>query len=99
METRMNSARGVFGGVVAVSLAGAALTVGIGLQALKAQDPWWFLVGLAMAVVSCLVVAYMAYRKLAHGADVTGGTLNMISRILALGAVIACVLFVLRSRT
>lgn len=95
----MNSARGVYIGVIAVSLVGAALAFGIGLQALKAQDPWWFQVGLATVVANCLIIAYMAYQKLAHGVDLMGGTLNVISRVLTFGAVIACILLVLRART
>lgn len=95
----MNSARGSNVGLIAISLLAAALTLGIGIQALKAQDPWWFLAGLLMFIVSCLIVAYVSYQKFAHGVDLSGGTLSMISRVLTLGAVIAYVLFVLRART
>jgi hypothetical protein len=62
------------------------------------RSPWWFVLGMALAVLNGLLVAYMTYQQWARGVE-TSGTPELISRWLSWGTLVTCAAMILGART
>jgi uncharacterized protein YybS (DUF2232 family) len=94
----MNSQRGIFLGAIAACIAASAVAFYMTLRPAGVRGPWWFIVGMVLAALNGLLVAYMIYRRWSHGTSVSVGTLNTISRILAWATLAACAAMIIRAR-